>query len=146
VLTALLTQAIFEFGPLWLVEGGASAGAFGPAWATLMASLGTSGLLAGRVRFDHGPSLAVIAAVLVAAGATLMLSHHPVIATAAQAVLALLAIAVGIFLTRLLHDAIPSDIRSGVASGVGAGGWITFLPFSLLFGSLSERRGVQVAA
>jgi MFS family permease len=145
VLTALLTQAIFEFGPLWLVDAGASAGAFGPAWAAPMASLGLGGLLAGRVHFDHGPTLAVIAAVLVSAGTTLMMSNHPVIATAAQAVLALLAISVGIFLTRLLHDAVPSDIRSGVSSGVGAGSWIAFLPFSLLFGSLSERHGVQTA-
>jgi predicted MFS family arabinose efflux permease len=146
VLTALLTQAIFEFGPLWLVAAGSSAGAFGPAWAALMASLGLSGLLAGRVRFDHGPSLAVTAAVLGAAGATLMLARNAVVATSAQAVLALLAIAIGIFLTRLLHDSIPSDIRSGVSSGVGAGSWIAFLPFSLLFGSLSERSGVHVAA
>jgi MFS family permease len=145
VLTALLTQTVFEFGPLWLVDAGSSAGSFGPAWAVLMASLGLSGLLAGRVHFDRWPSLSVVAAVLVAAGVTLVVARNPVIATAAQAVLALLAIAVGIYLTRLLHDAISSDIRSGVASTVGAGGWVVFLPFSLVFGSVSDRWGVHTA-
>jgi MFS family permease len=145
VLTALLTQAVFEFGPLWLVDADASAGSFGPAWAALMASLGLSGLLAGRVQFERWPTLATVSAVLVAAGVTLLVARNAVIATAAQAVLALLAIAIGIYLTRLLHDAIPSDIRSGVSSTVGAGSWVVFLPFSLTFGSVSERWGVHTA-
>ncbi len=145
VLTALLTQAVFEFGPLWLVDADASAGSFGPAWAALMAALGVSGLLAGRVRFEHWPSLAVVSAVLVGAGLALVLVPNPAVATAAQAALAALAIAIGIYLTRLLHDAIPSDIRSGVSSTVGAGSWVVFLPFSLVFGSVTERWGVDVA-
>jgi hypothetical protein len=33
-----------------------------------------------------------------------------------------------------LHDAVPSTIRAGVASGVGTLTWLTFLPFALLFG------------
>jgi len=145
ILTGLLTQAVFEFGPLWLVDADASAGSFGPAWAALMASLGLSGLLAGRVRFDRWPSLVVVSAALVAGGVTLVFARNPAVATAAQAVLAALAIAIGIFLTRLLHDAIPSDIRSGVSSTVGAGSWIVFLPFSLAFGAVSERWGVHTA-
>lgn len=52
VLTSVLTQAVFEFGPLWLVDAGAGAGAFGPAWAGLMAFLGLGGALAGRVRLQ----------------------------------------------------------------------------------------------
>ena len=145
ILTALLTQAVFEFGPLWLVDADASAGSFGPAWAALMASLGLSGLLAGRVQFERWPSLVVVSAVLVAAGVTLVFARNPAVATAAQAVLAVLAIAIGIYLTRLLHDAIPSDIRSGVSSTVGAGSWVVFLPFSLVFGAVSERWGVHTA-
>ena len=145
VLTALVTQAVFEFGPLWLVDADASAGSFGPAWAALMASLGLSGLLAGRVRFDQWPAVATVSAVLVTAGLTLVFARHAAVATAAQAVLAVLAIAIGIYLTRLLHDAIPSDVRSGVSSGIGASSWVVFLPFSLVFGSVSERWGVHVA-
>jgi MFS family permease len=146
VLTAVLTQAVFEFGPLWLVDAESSAGSFGPAWAALMASLGLSGLLAGRLRFDRWPSLVAVIAALVSAAVTLIVADHPAIATAAQATLALLAITAGIYLTRLLHDSVPSDVRSGVASGVGAGGWIVFLPFSLSFGGISDSFGLDIAA
>ena len=59
VLTSILTQAVFEFGPLWLVDAGAGAGAFGPAWAGLMASLGIGGALAGRVRLERSATRAV---------------------------------------------------------------------------------------
>ncbi len=145
ILTALLTQAVFEFGPLWLVAADSSAGSFGPAWAALMASLGLSGLLAGRMQLERWSSLIAVSALFIAAGATLVVARNAAVATGAQAVLALLAIAVGIYLTRLLHDAIPSDIRSGVSSTVGAGSWVVFLPFSLVFGAVSERWGVNTA-
>jgi hypothetical protein len=49
------------------------------------------------------------------------------------------------FLTGRLHDAVPSAIRSGVASGVGTFTWLTFLPFALVFGLVSERAGVHTA-
>jgi predicted MFS family arabinose efflux permease len=145
VLTGLLTNAVFEFGPLWLVEAGASTGSYGPAWAGLMASLGLGGVVAGRVRFDRNGTTAVVGVLLVASAAALPIARHPALATAAQLVLALLAVALGIFLTRVLHDAVASEVRSGVASGVGALTWIAFLPFALGFGALSERAGVHVA-
>ena len=50
-----------------------------------------------------------------------------------------------IHVTRLLHDAVPSTIRAGVASGVGAISWMTFLPFALAFGLLSDTFGVHSA-
>jgi hypothetical protein len=44
-----------------------------------------------------------------------------------------------------LHDAVPSTIRAGVASGVGAISWMTFLPFALAFGLVSDTFGVHQA-
>jgi hypothetical protein len=46
---------------------------------------------------------------------------------------------------RRLHDAVPSSIRAGVASGVGTLTWLTFVPFALVFGAVSERAGVDRA-
>jgi hypothetical protein len=54
-------------------------------------------------------------------------------------------VAASIFLTRLLHDAVPSAIRSGVASGVGAFSWIAFLPCALVFGVVTKHVGVHSA-
>jgi hypothetical protein len=51
-----------------------------------------------------------------------------------------------IYVSRVIHDAVPSTIRSGVVSGVGALSWISFLPFSLLFGQVSKHYGVETAA
>ena len=59
VLTAVLLQAMLEFGPLWMVALAASAGLYGPHWAGLMAALGLGGLLGGRLVLtptDHGRS------------------------------------------------------------------------------------------
>jgi MFS family permease len=145
VLTSVLTQAVFEFGPLWLVDADAGAATYGPAWAGLMASLGLGGALAGRVRPDNPRAVRALGLVLVASAATLVVSRHIVVITAAQVVVAMLSVTLGIFLTRVLHDAVPSDIRSGVASGVGAATWATFLPFAVGFGAMSQRWGVHAA-
>jgi hypothetical protein len=53
---------------------------------------------------------------------------------------------VSIYVSRVLHDAVPSTVRSGVVSGVGALSWITFLPISLVFGHVSKHHGVDTAA
>jgi MFS family permease len=144
LLAALLTQAVFEFGPLWLVDLDSGAGLFGPAWALLMASLGLGGALGGRIRFDAPGTLTVVLALLASCSAVLITVHQVWVVTGAQVVLATLMVAMSIFLTRLLHDAIPSNIRSGVASTIGAATWSAFLPFALLFGAVSERFGVHV--
>ena len=56
-----------------------------------------------------------------------------------------MSVVIGIFLTRLLHDAVTSDVRSGVASGVGAATWAIFIPFAIGFGAVTQRWGVHVA-
>lgn len=145
VISGLVTTTLFEFGPLWLVDGEAGAAAYGPMWAALMAALGVGGLLAGRVRFDSRSTQAVVAVTLLGASAVLVLSRSLVLVTLAQVLLVVLTVTIAIFLTKLLHDGVASDIRSGVASGVGAATWIVFFPFALVFGWVSERWGVHAA-
>jgi hypothetical protein len=146
VLTSVLTQAMFEFGPLWLVDADAGAGAYGPAWAGLMAALGLGGVFAGRVRLDATRGVAAFGAVLIGVAATLLFQSQVVVVTIAQVIGAAASVVAGIHLTRMLHDAVPSEVRSGVASGVGAATWATFVPFALAFGAVSERWGIHAAA
>jgi hypothetical protein len=40
---------------------------------------------------------------------------------------------------------VPSTIRAGVASGVGTLTWLTFVPFAILFGYVSDRAGLDRA-
>lgn len=145
VLTALLLQAMLEFGPLWMVALAASAGLYGPHWAGLMAAIGVGGLLGARLSLTQPGTAAAIAATLVASCVVLTTSHVIGIVVMAQILLVLLVVAVSIPITGRLHDAVPSTIRVGVASGVGTLTWLTFLPFALLFGAVSDRSGVHDA-
>jgi predicted MFS family arabinose efflux permease len=145
VLTALLLQVMLEFGPLWMVDLDAPAGLYGPHWAGLMAALGLGGLLGGRLALTRPATVAVVGASIVAGGIALTTSHVVGIVIVAQVLLVLLVVAVSIPITARLHDAVSSTIRAGVASGVGTLTWVTFLPFALLFGAVSNRAGVHDA-
>ena len=145
VLAGLLLSSIFEFGPLWLVAADAAPGLYGPYWAALMATLGVGGLLAGRIALERIGPLAVVTVVAVAAGIALTVDNLGV-AIVAQITLALLFLIASIRATQLLHDSVPSSIRTGVASGVGALGWMVFVPFAFVLGLVSRDQGVHVAA
>jgi predicted MFS family arabinose efflux permease len=145
VLTALLLQAVLEFGPLWLVALTVSAGLYGPQWAGLMAALGLGGLLGGRLVLSRPVTAAVIAATIVGCCVVLTTSHVIGIVVLAQVLLVLVVVAVSIPVTGRLHDAVPSTIRAGVASGVGTLTWLAFLPFAFAFGAVSDRSGVHEA-
>ncbi|MBB4907874.1 MFS transporter [Actinophytocola algeriensis] len=144
VLAAVLTQVVFEFGPLWLVALGVPAVLYGPYWAGLMSTLGIGGLLVGQLA--RPSRLAGAGVVLTGALVVLGVSHDFVVVTAAQVVAALVLVAVGIHASRLVNDAIPSTVRAGVTSGVSSLSWLVFLPFSLLFGVVSDASGVHRAA
>jgi len=145
LLAAVLLSAIFEFGPLWLIAADAAPGLYGPYWAGLMATLGLGGLLAGRVPLHRPFVLAIVAAFMLLASLTLTRSNLPAV-IGAQIVLTLLLLVVSIRATQLLHDSVASTIRTGVASGVSALGWICFMPFAFGLGVLARNQGVRVAA
>jgi hypothetical protein len=143
VLTSLVAQVIFEFGPLWLVALVVPAFVYGPYWAGLVSTLGLGGLLAGRLRLDRPATLSAVVGLMVAASVTLSTSRNVLVVTLAQIMLVLLVVMASIHVTRLLHDAVPSTVRTGVASGVSALSWIAFLPFALGFGLVSKHYDVQ---
>jgi MFS family permease len=139
----LLSQAVFEFGPLWLVALAAPAVLYGPYWAALVSTLGIGGLLTSKLRLDRWPMLAVL--IILSLGTALLLTWTRSLAVlvAAQVVLALVLAIVGIHASRLLHDAVPSSIRAGVSSGAGTITWVLFVPFSLVFGWATRENGVH---
>jgi MFS family permease len=145
-LVALLSQAVFEFGPLWLVALDAPAALFGPYWAVLVSTLGVGGYLTSKLDLER--RTAVIALAVVGPAAALALSQTGSLAAviAAQGALALALAIIGIHAGRLLHDGVPSTIRAGVSSGVGTFSWMLFLPFSLVFGWFAREHGVQPSA
>jgi hypothetical protein len=144
-LAGMVSQAIFEFGPLWLVALHAPSALFGPYWALLVSTLGLGGYLISKLHIDG--RLTAIALACVAPPAALTLTIRPSLTTVilGQTALALVLALIGIHAGRLLHDAVPSSIRAGVSSGAGTLSWVLFLPFSLGFGWLARQQGVERA-
>jgi MFS family permease len=145
IMAAMILQAMFEFGPLWLITLEASAVYYGPFWALLVATLGVGGLLAGRLHLDRTAPMAIVVFVMLAACLTLTSSRDLGPLTAAMVALTLLLVVIGIHLSRLMHDAVPSTIRAGVASGIGAASWLVLTPVALVFGAVSKQFGVYVS-
>ena len=145
VLTSLLVQAMLEFGPLWMVALAAPAFLYGAQWAGLTGALGIGGLLAGRLHLECRGTLATLGGVLVAASLAMSTSRHLAVIVPSQVALVLVLMVLSVHLTGLLHEAIPSTIRAGVASGVSTLTWLVFLPFSVVFGVVADQVGVHGA-
>jgi MFS family permease len=139
----LLSQAVFEFGPLWLVALTAPAVLYGPYWAALVSTLGVGGLLVGKLNFERRLLLAMLIIVSLVGALLLSWSRWLAVLVTAQVVLALALAIIGIHASRLLHDAVPSAIRAGVSSGGGTLTWLLFMPFSLVFGWVARENGVS---
>jgi MFS family permease len=139
----LLSQAVFEFGPLWLVALAAPAVFYGPYWAVLVSTLGVGGLLIGKLHLERRLMVAVLIMLSLATALLLTWTRSLPLVVAAQVVLALVLAIIGIHASRLLHDAVPSSIRAGVSSGAGTLTWVLFLPFSLVFGWTARDNGID---
>jgi hypothetical protein len=139
----LLSQTVFEFGPLWLVALAAPAALYGPYWAALVSTLGVAGLLIGKLRPERRLMLAMLIILSLATALLLTWTRSLAVLVAAQVVLALVLAIIGIHASRLLHDAVPSSIRAGVSSGAGTLTSVLFLPFSLAFGWVARENGIN---
>jgi MFS family permease len=142
---SVLMQGMLEFGPLWLVALGVPAFLYGPHWAGLTSALGLGGLLGAQAWITRRWAVGFLAVAIMACCVVLALSHQALLVVGVQISLTLLVVAVSIPVLRRLHDAVPSSIRAGVASGVGTLTWLTFVPFAVMFGAVSERAGVDRA-
>jgi hypothetical protein len=142
-LAALVSTALFEFGPLWLVAQHAPAALFGPYWAALVSTLGLAGYLTSKLHLSRRTPLILLACAGPPAAAGLALSQSLAVVVVAQAALALILAIIGIHVGLLLHDSVPSTIRTAVSSGAGTLSWMLFLPFSLVFGRFAHAHGVQ---
>lgn len=142
-LVALVSQMVFEFGPLWLVALAAPAVLYGPYWAALVSTLGLGGYLVSKLRLERRTTVVMLALLGPVVTATIALSRSLAAVVVAQVALALLLAVIGIHAGRLLHDSVPSTVRAGVASGVGTLSWVLFVPISVVFGWLARAQGVH---
>lgn len=142
VTASLLMEVIIEFNQLWLIALNTPLMLYGPAGAAILAANGFGGLFAGRVPLDKRIILALAIMLLIASSLVLIFIKNAVVVTAAQVIIAALIMVITVVCTRLMHDQIPSSVRTGVASGVGAFTWMAIVPFSLIFGAIGKRYGI----
>ena len=139
---ALLMQGMLEFGPLWLVALAVPAFWYGPHWAALTSALGIGGLLGAHAWMRRRRPVTFLSALMVGCCVVLATSNTAALVIVAQVLLTLTVVAVSIPVMHQLHDAVPSTVRAGVASGVSTLTWLAFVPFALVIGFVSDREGV----
>ena len=75
----------------------------------------------------------------------LAVSDELAVVVVAQTAVALLLAVIGIHASKLLHDAVPSSVRTGVASAVGTLSWLVFVPGAVFLGWIARAHGVDAA-
>jgi len=130
------------FGPLWQLALAAPVGLYGLANAAVLSAGGIGSLLSARLTLAKPATIVGVAGLLVATSLTLVFVRNAVVVILAQGVLVAGGVGVSMVFTRLLHDSLPSGVRAGAASGVGALSSMAFVFFALLFGVVSQHAGV----
>jgi predicted MFS family arabinose efflux permease len=146
VVMSFLDAVILEFSQLWMIALVIPVFFYGPANAAVLGALGIGGMAAGRVQLDRKWVVIPAALLMVGGSLVLALAKNALLIVIAQVVLTIIVIGLGVLLTRLLHDGLPSRFRAGSASAVSTLSWLLFLPFALIFGALSERQSIFHAA
>ena len=145
MVTGMLSMIVWEFNQLWLLHLAAPVAVYGPFMALLFLADVVGGLVAGRVPLERPAVLSVVVSLLASSSLLLVVAGHlGLVAAGLFSTLLLLAV-VGVYVNRLLHDAVPSEIRAGVGSGIGAFTWILFTPTALGFGAFAQTGGVHSA-
>jgi hypothetical protein len=139
---SLLLSAIYEFGPLWQVALAAPVGLYGLTNATVLAAGGMGSLLSARLSLKKPVCIVGVAGLLVGSSLALVVMRNVIVDILAQGALVAGGVGVSMVFTRLLHDCLASSVRAGAASGVGALSSMTFVPFALLFGVVSQHLGI----
>ncbi|GCE11949.1 MFS transporter [Tengunoibacter tsumagoiensis] len=140
--TSLLLSAVFEFGPLWQLALAAPVGLYGIANAAVLSAGGAGSWLAARLTFTKSTNVVGMAGLLVASSLALVVVRNAMIVILAQGILVAGGVAVNTIFTRMLHDSLPSEVRTGAASGVSALSSLAFVLFALLFGEIIQHAGI----
>lgn len=146
IVFGLIEASLFEFNQLWYIALAIPAIAFGPANALILGTLGIGGFAARYLHVQKLKMVVIFTIVMFASVLLLVLSRVFGTILAAQAMLGIGSVAIGVVLLKLLHDELPSNIRAGSASAVSTLTRIFLIPLSVFFGYISKDEGVFNAA
>ena len=137
----VMLNLLFELNQLWFIASNTPVGAFGPIAAVIFFTWTLGGYIAGNKRLSGG--VLVLAAILAVIG--LLFARHYLAILAVMFVLAAALVALGVVLSQLLHDELPSRLRAGSSSVVGTLTNVVVIPAALLLTTISFRSSIFVA-
>jgi MFS family permease len=140
----LLQETIFEFSQLWFIAANMPVALYGLFAALLYSSWAVGGLLAPYVRRKASMYLAILS-VVASCFALALFSNYVVIAVS-QFVFCVGLVALGILLTKKMHDELPSKLRAGSGSVVSTLARSILIPFSLLFTAYANSQTIFAAS
>ncbi len=140
---AVLQEFIFELGQLWFIAVAAPIALYGVFNAAVFSSWITGGLLAKRIKSK--PAIISLMCMTVAMVVLLIASHHYILVLAAQVLIAVCLIAIGIILAKKMHDELPSRLRAGSSSVISTIARIIIIPGSLLVTGVAQAYDMSIA-
>jgi hypothetical protein len=142
-LITMVASALYEFGPLWLVALHAPMSWYGPYSAAVFGMVAVGGFASGRVPLHRPATMLSLAALALVSALALALTNALAIVVASQVGLAMALVMAEVRVGQVLHDAVSSHIRTGVASGVSTMSWVLFVPLAIGFGWLARHHGIH---
>lgn len=146
VTLAILSHGLFEFNQLWWIALSMPVILFGVANALNFTAIGLGGYVAGRLGLHRrNVMLAAIFVMTIVSVGLVVLRIAPLIVLC-QVVLGIGIVGLAVVFNRLLHDSLSSRVRAGASSAVSTITRLIIIPFSLLFGFLSNEFSVFAAS
>lgn len=144
VLLSLVLEFMLEVDQLWPLALALPVVLYGPLNALLLFAYGLAAPLASKLVKSR---LLLITGSILALTFTIMLTVSNItVVVIAQAGLTAILSALVVLLTGRLHDNLPSQLRSGGSSTVSTLRTLTFVPLVFLFGWLTTKYSVFIAA
>lgn len=138
-----LQETIFELSQLWFIAVAAPLALYGIFSAAVFSSWTTGGLLAARIK-SRSATIAVMV-ILAAMIVLLIVGRHFVLVLAAQFILAICLVALGVILTKKMHDELPSRLRAGSASVVSTLARFILIPGSVILTTIANGQDIFIA-
>ncbi len=126
----ILSEFIFELSQLWFIAVLAPVALYGVFNAAVFSSWTTGGLLAARIKSKS--AVVTLMGVLVVSLILLIVSRSYWLILAAQVLMAVCLIAIGVILAKKMHDELPSRLRAGASSVISTIARIIIIPGSLI--------------
>ncbi len=146
IVVGALLESVYEFNQLWFIALAMPTVLYGPVTALLLGTSGVGGLIAKYLKLNKRLVMSLALVIMLLSSLSLILFQSTTAVVAGQVFLCVGLVGVSVVFTRLLHDSLDSNVRSGASSAVSTMSRLVFIPFALAFGYISEEASVFNAA